>query len=209
MTILASSFVAGIFEDFLARDEQKFVGPIFTFYLLAAGVALVSLRPYASLWAVASKDLDILQTSLQELAKRWPSSIGASKALQNVMDSAPKEMPSGNAALPQLPWLNATQMHFFEGFPAKDLCRMWEPCNRYVELQAKDQTGDSSGNDAAAHNGGGEINTAEMLGTLCYPHESLLRFGGSAGEADDLLGPFQYEGVGNWLLSDWSAELPR
>src|SRR5690349_24217821 len=44
LSVLAASFVAGIFEDFLARDELSSLGPIFTFYLLAAGITLSAVR---------------------------------------------------------------------------------------------------------------------------------------------------------------------
>ena len=105
VALLASSFIASIFEVFLARDEIQFLGPIFTFYLLAAGVALGSIRRYSALWTVAQQDLAVLQKSLQELSKRWPSAIGAMKALHNSIEatgvSEDKEI-----ALPALEWLD-------------------------------------------------------------------------------------------------------
>ncbi|KAH9220152.1 hypothetical protein DL95DRAFT_481158 [Leptodontidium sp. 2 PMI_412] len=84
-TILASSFVAGIFEDSLARDEQKFLPSVFTFYILATGVSFAPLRKYPTLWNVAQQDLKILRTALDQLGQRWASARGAKRALQNII----------------------------------------------------------------------------------------------------------------------------
>jgi len=80
-SLLASSFLAGIFEDFLARDELRYLGPIFTFYLLAAGMAQLSCYRYTGLWDAAAKDLDVMFRALDELSKRWPSAVGSLRHL--------------------------------------------------------------------------------------------------------------------------------
>jgi hypothetical protein len=193
--VLASSFISGIFEDFLARDEVQYLGPIFTFYLLAAGVALTSTRLHQNLWKVAQQDLEVLQNSLKELSKRWPSGVGAMKALQNVIERTPRLQhgkPSQN-----LDWMSAEQEQLFKGF-GQELCRMWVPCR----AQAMEKCiGNPSGNT--------DLMTAEILGNLRYPLAGasdhvptpFMAFGGS-GE-DDIL----YDGVGNWLFSDWAGDM--
>jgi hypothetical protein len=189
VAVLASSFVIGIFEDFLARDELQYLGPIFTFHLLAAGIALVSTRLHPNLWAVAQEDLDILLNSLKELSKRWPSGIGALKALQNVIERTPRTNP--NKSIPKLEWLTADQEMLFENF-GTELCRMWHPCYN----EAKET---NSANP--------ELVTAEILGNLRYP-----LIGGAEqaptpqinfGDSNDMYGG----GVGNWLLDDWAADV--
>ncbi|GKU07848.1 unnamed protein product, partial [Fusarium langsethiae] len=82
---LAASFVARIFEDFLARDEIKVLAPISTRYCLISSMALVSVMPDKRLWDAVQPDLEILQLALTELSKRWRSAIGASRALQNAI----------------------------------------------------------------------------------------------------------------------------
>lgn len=185
VAVLASSFVIGIFEDFLARDEIQFLGPICTFHLLAAGVALASTRLHPNLWAIAQQELEVLQSSLKELSNRWPSAIGAMKALQNVLDRTPR-LQQGKPH--KLEWLTADQELLFENF-SRDLCRMWAP---YQSL---------------AKNGNTELMTAEILGNLRYPLPGgpdqaptpLMTFP----EATDL----QYDGVGNWLFDDWAVDM--
>jgi hypothetical protein len=129
VAILASSFVAGIFEEFLARDELQYLGPIFTFYLLASGIALLSTRRDPTLWRIAQQDLEVLQNSLQELSKRWPSAIGALRGLRNMIDRvASGARLSSNAStgngMSTIPQLSAEQQILLEDCP-RDLCRLW------------------------------------------------------------------------------------
>jgi len=51
--ILASSFTAGIFEDFLARGEIGFMAPVFNFHLMTAAYAQLACFKYPTLWAKA------------------------------------------------------------------------------------------------------------------------------------------------------------
>lgn len=80
-SLLASSFVAGIMEELLARDEIRYLGPIFTFYLLVSGVAQLSCYKYAGLWHLAEQDLRVIFQAQEELAKRWPSAVGSLKSM--------------------------------------------------------------------------------------------------------------------------------
>ena len=208
VAIIASSFVAGIFEEFLARDELQFLGPIFTFYLLAAGIALVSTRRYPNVWPIAQQDLEILQSSLQELSKRWPSATGALKAMRNVIDRALSAEPSSSPhrAAPPMDFLTTEQQLLFQSFP-HDLCRLWA----LYEKQSNEQT--STDDIRQQSNESTEMMTAEILGNLRYPLSArpgdvpghIEAFGDTGGEA---VANCQYEGIGNWLLADWEAEPP-
>lgn len=51
--VIAASTLAGVFEDFLARDEVRFLGPCFSFHLLAAPIALLPCYKYPDLWPLA------------------------------------------------------------------------------------------------------------------------------------------------------------
>lgn len=80
-SLLASSYIAGIFEDFMARDELRYLGPIFTFYCLTAGMAQLSCYRYSEIVGLAEQDFDILARALEELSKRWPTAVGSLKHL--------------------------------------------------------------------------------------------------------------------------------
>ncbi|KAI8934096.1 hypothetical protein NX059_008858 [Plenodomus lindquistii] len=121
-SVLASSYVAGIFEDFLARDEIRYLGPIFTFYCLTAGLALLSAFQYTELQSVVDDNLAILLQALEELSKRWPSAVGSLKHLENV-----RQKLSQRPRLTQLPGISLSDStsQFFSDF-GPDLCRLWQ-----------------------------------------------------------------------------------
>jgi hypothetical protein len=188
LAVLASSFVAGIFDDFLARDELLYLGPIFTFHLLAAGAGLASLRRYPDLWSTASADLEVMMASLRELSKRWPSAIGALKALQNVVRApVPGLIVNGEqAAPPPLTWLKPDEALLLEGF-APDLCRLWHPLKNITmaptpPLPRPVLPSTNTGLGASlAQEANPEMMTAEILGSMKYPAARQSRVATPAG----------------------------
>ncbi|PVH87409.1 hypothetical protein DL98DRAFT_405120 [Cadophora sp. DSE1049] len=180
-TILASSFVVGIFEDILARDEQKFLPSIFTFYVLAAGVALVPLRQYPPLWIAAQQDLEILQTALDQLGQRWPSARGAKIALQNVIRQTASSTKS--SVVEQLVWLDREECLLFEGFPTT-LCRLWQPLESLI-LKVPPT---SESPPPIVQNGSPETSSApdHIMQTTFY--DPIV----------EGLESLQYDGIGNW-----------
>lgn len=80
-SLLASSYIAGIFEDFMARDELCYLGPIFTFYCLTAGMAQLSCYRYSEIVGLAEQNLNVMARALEELSKRWPTAVGSLKHL--------------------------------------------------------------------------------------------------------------------------------
>ena len=70
-----------MFEDFMAHDELWYLGPIFTFYCLTAGMAQLSCYRYSELVSLAEQNLNILARALEELSKRWPTAVGSLKHL--------------------------------------------------------------------------------------------------------------------------------
>ncbi|KFX94033.1 hypothetical protein O988_06511 [Pseudogymnoascus sp. VKM F-3808] len=204
MSILAASFVAGIFEDFLARDELLSLDPIFIFYLLAAGVSLASLRRCQNLWRAAEQDLEIIQNSLKELSKRWPSAASALNALQN--DTSLTQKIPGNTITPppSIPKLEMDQKLLFEGY-CTDLCRMWLPyMAEAVRIPIQSIEMDENP----------EIITAEILGSLRYPAASrpsgviapMVPYNDSYRNVNN--NPrhdFPGIGVGEWLIKYWDT----
>jgi hypothetical protein len=119
--VLAASFVAGIYEDFLARDLIGLLSPTFTTFGFISGLVLLSLRPYPGVWSAAQTDINVILSSLQQLSSRWRSAIGAYKVIQTALDN-----PMPVAASPRKPLipLNREEGPLFEGLPLH-LCRMW------------------------------------------------------------------------------------
>ncbi|KAI1930182.1 hypothetical protein LOZ65_001559 [Ophidiomyces ophidiicola] len=213
--ILASSFIAGIFEDLAARDEIRFLGPVFTFYLLAAGVGLLSCFPYPHLWERAEQDLRIIYNSQKELAKRYPSAIGSLKALQSMLDDAPKvARPSDR---PQPTPLTPDQQACFSGF-GTDLCRLGDVM---LANYPHDMADSGRPEDDQYARTVSDMMTAGILAELKTPmdaaaaldeylplatvvdHNTHLALGGDAAEITDEMMYNQYDGIGNWLLRDW------
>lgn len=223
--ILASSFVAGIFEDFLARDEIRFLGPIFTFYLLASGVGLASCYSYPHLWERAQQDLRIICSSLRELSKRWPSAIGSLKALQSMIDETAKAARPSER--PQPTPLTSDQQATFCGF-GTDLCRLGDVMLAHYPHDIVDSGRQEDDQYARTVS---DMMTAGILAELKTPmdstsapvdeylplasvidHNTQLAFGVEEPTSiipDEVLYG-QYEGIGNWLLRGWdcTAEVP-
>lgn len=191
-SLLASSFIAGIFGDFLARDELKYLGPIFTFYLLTAGVTLLSSYRFAGLWHLAERDLDIVIKAQEELGKRWPTAIGSLKRLNDVRSRVLKcqrssYFPENN--------MSTEQMQFFEGF-GPELCRGWNVL--YPGASSQQHTRD--------------LMTAGILTDL---YTETAQEGAETNGVDDISFDAQlldpqwsldpYRGVGNWLFNDWQG----
>jgi hypothetical protein len=178
---LAASFVARLFEDFLARDEVKVLAPIFTRHSLIAGMALVSVMPYQPLWEAAQPDLRILQEALSELSKRWRSAIGASKALANAISKRQQALESSARTL------HIEDEDALELFQMIDLsyCRMWTSLNRRLSAtEPGNEDPADIGFDPLEH----RDDPAPFLG---HGHDDGLD-----------LGAMQFQHVENWILND-------
>ncbi|KAJ5987754.1 hypothetical protein N7481_002964 [Penicillium waksmanii] len=131
-SILAASFVAGIFDELLARDDIGHLAPIYNRYCVAASFFLISLRPFPELWEACQTDLRILRLSLIELSKRWKSAIGGSKALESILTSQKHNAVSFAV---ETSWLTPDQQFYFDGY-SLELCHMWKPYSRFCDKVA-------------------------------------------------------------------------
>lgn len=121
VSFLASSFVAGIFEDMLNRDELCHCGPVFTFYAFAAGLAQMPALRYSTLAESAEESLSIIELSLREMKKRWGSAEGALIALTEV-----KRLMRQTATLWDAPGPDLGNFRpFFDEF-GPELCRQYQ-----------------------------------------------------------------------------------
>lgn len=137
---VASSFLAGIYEEFLARDEFQFLPPTYKFYLFAAGMAQVHTQAFLSSRSeIIEEEFGIVKSSMEALATRWPSTASNIRSLQTASQaiSSPVRkhtlvpLPSHHEAYPLL--------HNF----GPDLCRMWhliDPEQRDSNNMTMDET---------------------------------------------------------------------
>lgn len=213
--VLASSFVAGIFEDFLARDEIQFLGPIFTFHLLAAGIGLLSSSHIPSLWEKAVYSLQTIYLSLEVLAQRWSSANGSLRALKSIANKQQGTTRSGSISSLMLP----REHHpFFQGF-GPDISWAWAyfmsstPSSRNEDpVSPVVDPADDSLNGFAETRAPAIIPPADEyrpLTTVLDPHIGFAT-GDMTRSIDDNFFHNQYQGMGDWLFKDldWTSEAP-
>ncbi|KAJ5360854.1 Transcription factor [Penicillium concentricum] len=210
--LLASSFIAGIYEDFLARDEIQFLSPVFTFHLLAAGIGLLSCNNVPSHREKAAISLESIYLALEELAKRWSSAKGSLRALKSIAEKQ-RSMSTTDEMLSMA--LSRDHQPFFEGF-GPDLSWAW---SHFMDL------GQVAGHDGRTNSfmvaGIPELgNWAESrapdaissdeyrpLTTILDRNEGLAM----GDMSQDITGDFfnQYQGMGDWLFKDleWNGEI--
>ncbi|KAJ5245830.1 hypothetical protein N7468_000813 [Penicillium chermesinum] len=129
-SLIASSFIAGIYEEFLLRDELRYLGPVYAFYPLCAGLPLLSSWRYSQLQIHAEHELTVVKLCLQKLAERWPSAVGPLRALNKLTDKV-REQGLFEEPLPKLDFDTAS---FFEGFDV-GYCKEWALIGQEVESE--------------------------------------------------------------------------
>lgn len=195
-SLVASSFIAGIYEEFLLRDELRYLGPVFAFYPLCAGLSLLSSCRYSQLQTTAEHELTVIKLSLQKLSERWLSAVGPLRALNKLTEKL-RELGPFDGPLPNL---DVDSASFFEGFEVK-LCKQWRVIGQSAEQ--------ASSNIGAA--------VTCTLADVQEPSDALPRFDvrpedamGNFGDAalDGNMDPFgtNWEGSGfdwsgSWLLN--------
>ena len=196
-SFIASSFISGIYKEFLSRDELCRLGPVFAFYALCAGLALIPAIRFPVLREMAIEELRILMDSLKRLSRQWDSAFGALRALQRLGGEI-SQMPTRGDPVPLL---REEMVPFFEDF-GKRLCRQWNVFFGGEELTATEMVPQGLLNEA--------LSVAEMppFGASKTGTGNILPE--SAGKTDfgDLdLFSGNWEGVGfdwsgSWLLDD-------
>lgn len=209
--ILASAYVVAIFEDFLARDEIQYLGSIFTFYLLATGIGMLSCRRIPHLWSKVGPGMQTIYSSLEQLAKRWPSAMAPLRVLRTIMEKQQTFLAADTpeAAVPSFP---DEHRAFFDTF-GPGLTWAWEGF-----MSSTTHRGSTGAEDT------GPIGYRESEGLL-PPVSSRTRGNATAmvdslpaaglvdtvndfpelnsqHALDDGLFQLQYDGIGDWLLND-------
>lgn len=127
-SLVASSFIAGIYEEFLLRDDLRYLGPVFAFYPLCAGLSLLSSCRYPQLQGTAEHELTVIKLSLQKLSERWLSAVGPLRALNKLTDKV-RDLGPFDGPPPVLDFDTAS---FFDGFDVK-LCKQWRLIGQSAE----------------------------------------------------------------------------
>ncbi|KAK2788589.1 hypothetical protein FQN53_003441 [Emmonsiellopsis sp. PD_33] len=231
--VLSSSFVVGIYDEFLARGEIPFLGPVFIFYLLAAALAEVACHNYPLLWAKTEKEFDVINRALDEFAQRFPSALGAQRVVKGVTAAIQKQQsqrPSFELAVSE------EQFQFFDFF-GPDLCSKWDLVYGFRansqrkslaprELQQRDATrlpNDMNDKDMNADDfavaGLISLQDPKSASTPLPVSQSLPGAFPPFTAADDLRTlSMEPQGlhfstsslidpVGNWMLNDWMTDL--
>ncbi|KAJ5921616.1 hypothetical protein N7454_009090 [Penicillium verhagenii] len=129
-SLIASSFIAGIYEDFLLRDELRYLGPVFAFYPLCAGLSLLSCCRYPQLKSAAEHEMTVMKLSLQKLSERWLSGVGPLRALNKLTEKVRSLEPFD--APPTLDFETAA---FFDGFDIH-MCKQWRLIGQSSESES-------------------------------------------------------------------------
>lgn len=119
-SLIASSLVSGIFEDFLSRDQLRYLGPASTFYALAAGLMQLIGWRYETLRQSSEECYQIIRKSLQELGQRYGSAHGALRALTKAKDHV-----AGQSSIMELPPSPTSDFSTLFTCFGEELCSQW------------------------------------------------------------------------------------
>ncbi|KAL4782339.1 hypothetical protein BJX76DRAFT_359048 [Aspergillus varians] len=120
-SLLAASFIAGLFREFLERDELCRLGGAFTFYALTAGLMLIPGGRIEGLRDLVNEDTIMLKASLHILSRQWRSASGALRALQTLQKDCPRKRSPVDTSR-----LTEEIQPFLAGLDTK-WCRLWAP----------------------------------------------------------------------------------
>jgi hypothetical protein len=199
VSILAASYVAGIYEDFLARDEIQYLPAIFSFYGLAAAVSLISFHRYPHLRKMAELDLAVIMSAELELGKRWPAARGFRDSLQKMIAS----IPTTSSIQPQLEIPHADVEAYFSSFGAS-LCRVR---SAVFGQAANEKASDVNTGISYDFMPRGVDLDGSLNGNPLQQLEGTLAPGLGDGMDDGMFG-LHYDDLGYWLFDSWRTDLP-
>ena len=217
VSLLAASFISGIFEEYLTFEDISHLSVTHIFYLMVAALLQVSYQRFPWLATHRRQELEIIKLSLDGLKKRFPSAIGAERVVNQMLKHS-TSLPDTAQSTRMV--LAAEQIEFFAPF-GPELCRKWS-------LVVDRQPGFLPGINACAgightNNASGTvalINHEVYIGdngntlsrqppisadpNLILDHEGALLFN----QDDQSLFPdsMNLDSVGRWWWEDWIGE---
>lgn len=217
--VLASSFSTGIFEDFLARGEIGFLAPVFNFHLMTAAFAQLACYRYPAFWTRAEGELETINKCLVEMAKRYPTAVGAQRVIKAVFRAVGAQKRHEG---PTHPTREPEQLEYFEQL-GPDLCSKWSlimPSHgaetpralsslRQLALSEPVLAGHGPLDNVSSFTANADANFALVNHPESHEvpslSESLLA---DIGEHDSYFASNgAFTAVGNWMLGDWTADL--
>ena len=121
VSLLAASFISGIFEEHLTWEDIPHLSVTNIFYLMVAALLQLSYQRSPSLASDRSQELEIIRLSLDGLKKRFPSALGAERVLNQMMKHSTTLLDTAQSTRMTL---TADQEEFFAPF-GPELCRKW------------------------------------------------------------------------------------
>lgn len=117
-SVLAASYISGIFEEYLDWGDISFVSPASIFYLLVASLLQISAQRFAILATCSEHEVRITNQAIEELKKRFPTAFGAERVINAIRTA------STTSSHPARIGLDPHQQDLFNPL-GPGLCRQW------------------------------------------------------------------------------------
>ncbi|KAK4556664.1 hypothetical protein LTR86_006235 [Recurvomyces mirabilis] len=124
-SLLAASFISGIFEEYLDWGAMTSVSPASIFYIFTAALTQISSHRYAGVTSpdIAARELQIAEMSLSELKKRFATAYGAERVVRQTVHAMRKTPTASLTRAPTI--LTEHELEFFKPF-GPELCHHWD-----------------------------------------------------------------------------------
>lgn len=121
LSSLAASFISGIFEEYLTHEDISHLAAPAIFYLLVAALVQISYHRFPHWNAARTEEVQIINLSLNELKRRFPTALGAERVISQAMKHAANLQTPDT---PSRPHLRPEHQEFVSAF-GPQLCRHW------------------------------------------------------------------------------------
>ena len=126
ISLLAASYISGIFEEYLDWGDIAFVSPPAIFYLLVASLVQTSSHRFTAMATHRDKERRITHLALQEMKKRFHTAVGAERIIHS-MDRVSSQASVTSCSLS----LDIEQRELLAVF-GQELCIQWNQVNSAV-----------------------------------------------------------------------------
>ncbi|KIW33032.1 uncharacterized protein PV07_04534 [Cladophialophora immunda] len=215
VSLLAASFVSGIFEEYLTWEDVSHLAVTSIFYLMVAALLQLSYQRFPSLATHRTEEIEIIRSSLNEFKKRFPSGLGAERVVNQMMKHSttlPETAQSVRIAL------SPDQEEFFAPF-GPELCRKWRLVVESPAAAPLEGLEDFAG---VTQSDNGPVNTAQTNHLLqastdqAQDVQAMIStepawdggtpFAFSLDDQNLLLDQLGLDSVGRWWWADWMPE---
>ncbi|KAK5047322.1 hypothetical protein LTR84_006844 [Exophiala bonariae] len=208
-SLLASSFISGIFEEFLTWEDINFLPPTSIFYLIVGGLVQVSSHRFDFLAVSRTAEIEIIKLSLIELKARFPAAIGAERIINQVIrHSAENPKPFENT---DAFFLTLQQRKLFLPF-GSNLCRKWSSIFESAPSAGLSQppiTPLSLPSTQPSIRYTNRVENEQILSTMETLNDSRWPIDNATIDSsfNTVVDPASLDMVGRWWWSDWMSDL--